>query len=118
CTEIKVIIHVDNSVTVIDNGRGIPVDMHPTEKVSAAELVYSKLHAGGKFNEEGSAYKVSGGLHGVGAAVVNALSKWVKLEIKKHGKLHELRFERGKAVAPLKEIGVLEDAAESGTTVT
>lgn len=118
CTEIKVLIHVDNSVTVVDNGRGIPVDMHPTEKVSAAELVYSKLHAGGKFNEEGSAYKVSGGLHGVGAAVVNALSKWVKIEIKKHGKLHELRFERGKAVAPLKEIGILEIPEETGTTVT
>src|SRR5690606_38840214 len=118
CTEIKIIIHVDNSVTVVDNGRGIPVDIHPTEKVSAAELVYSKLHAGGKFNEEGSAYKGSGGLHGVGAAVVNALSKWVKLEIKKHGKLHELRFERGKAVKPLVEVGVLDNAEETGTTVT
>ncbi len=118
CNEIKIIIHVDNSVTVVDDGRGIPVDMHPTEKVSAAELVYSKLHAGGKFNEEGSAYKVSGGLHGVGAAVVNALSKWVKIEIKKHGKLHELRFERGKSVKPLVEIGELEKPEETGTTVT
>ncbi len=118
CNEIKIIIHVDNSVTVVDDGRGIPVDMHPTEKVSAAELVYSKLHAGGKFNEEGSAYKVSGGLHGVGAAVVNALSKWVKIEIKKHGKLHELRFERGKAVKPLVEIGPLDKPEETGTTVT
>lgn len=118
CNEIKVIIHVDNSVTVVDDGRGIPVDMHPTEGVSAAELVYSKLHAGGKFNEEGSAYKVSGGLHGVGAAVVNALSKWVKIEIKKSGKLHELRFERGKAVKPLVEIGTLDNPEETGTTVT
>ena len=118
CTEIKVIIHVDNSVTVIDNGRGIPVDMHTTEKVSAAELVYTKLHAGGKFNEEGSAYKVSGGLHGVGAAVVNALSKWVKVEIKKHGKLHEVKFERGNTVASLKETGTLENPEETGTTVT
>tara|TARA_R110000868_G_scaffold55424_2_gene172252 strand:+ start:4430 stop:6910 length:2481 start_codon:yes stop_codon:yes gene_type:complete len=118
CNEIKVIIHVDNSVTVIDDGRGIPVDMHPTEKISAAELVYSKLHAGGKFNEEGSAYKVSGGLHGVGAAVVNALSKWVKIEIKKHGKLHELRFERGKSVKPLVEIGPLDKPEETGTSVT
>ena len=86
CTEIKVIIHVDNSLTVVDNGRGIPVDIHPTEKISAAEIVYTKLHAGGKFNEDGGAYKVSGGLHGVGASVVNAISKWVRLEIKKKSK--------------------------------
>lgn len=118
CTEIRVIIHVDNSVTVIDNGRGIPVGIHPTEGVSAAELVYTKLHAGGKFNEEGGAYKVSGGLHGVGASVVNALSKWVKLEIKKEGKLHHLLFENGKAVEPLKEIGDLENVSETGTSVT
>ncbi|PIK14336.1 DNA topoisomerase (ATP-hydrolyzing) subunit B [Halobacteriovorax sp. JY17] len=118
CTEIKVIIHVDNSVTVIDNGRGIPTDMHPTEGCSAAELVYTKLHAGGKFNEDGGAYKVSGGLHGVGAAVVNALSKWVKMEIKKHGKLHLLKFERGEAVAPLKVIGDLEDPKQTGTAIT
>lgn len=118
CTEIKVIIHVDNSVTVIDNGRGIPTDMHPTEGCSAAELAYTKLHAGGKFNEDGGAYKVSGGLHGVGAAVVNALSKWVKMEIKKHGKLHAVKFERGDAVAPLKAIGDLEDKSETGTAVT
>lgn len=118
CTEIKIIIHVDNSVTVVDNGRGIPVGMHPTEKVSAAELVYSKLHAGGKFNEEGGAYKVSGGLHGVGAAVVNALSKWVNLEIKKEGKVHKLRFEKGKAVEPLKVVGELDDPKITGTAVT
>lgn len=118
CTEIKVTIHVDNSVTVVDNGRGIPVDMHPTEKISAAELVYTKLHAGGKFNEEGSAYKVSGGLHGVGAAVVNALSKWVRLEIKKNGGLHEVEFQRGVTKAPLRTIGKLEDPTQTGTTVT
>ncbi len=118
CDEIKVLIHKDNSVTVVDNGRGIPTDMHPTEGVSAAELVYTKLHAGGKFNEEGGAYKVSGGLHGVGAAVVNALSTWVKLEIKKHGKVYSVKFDRGNAVAPLKEIGTLENAKETGTAVT
>ena len=118
CTEIRVIIRVDNSVTVVDDGRGIPVDMHPTEKVSAAELVYSKLHAGGKFNEEGGAYKVSGGLHGVGAAVVNALSKWVKIEIKKNGMLHKLEFNYGVPVEPLKVIGDLENPNATGTAVT
>jgi DNA gyrase subunit B len=117
CTEIKVVIHVDNSLTVVDNGRGIPTDIHPTEKISAAEIVYTKLHAGGKFNEEGGAYKVSGGLHGVGASVVNALSKWVRLEIKKHGKVHRLEFAHGAAKEPLKVIGEC-DPKDTGTTVT
>ncbi|MDC0255545.1 DNA topoisomerase (ATP-hydrolyzing) subunit B [Bacteriovoracales bacterium] len=118
CSEIKVIIHVDNSVTVVDNGRGIPVGIHPTEGVSAAELVFTKLHAGGKFNEDGGAYKVSGGLHGVGAAVVNALSKWVKIEIKKDNEVHELVFEKGKPVEPLKMIGKLDNSKDSGSSVT
>ncbi len=118
CTQIDVIVHIDNSVSVTDNGRGIPTDIHPTEKVSGAELVYTKLHAGGKFNEEGGAYKVSGGLHGVGASVVNALSKWVKLEIKKYGQVHELMFDHGKATAPIKVIGTLENSKETGTKVT
>ncbi len=117
CTEIKVIIHVDNSLTVVDDGRGIPVDLVPGEGVSAAEIVYTKLHAGGKFNEDGGAYKVSGGLHGVGASVVNALSKWVRLEIKKHGKLHRLEFAHGVAKEPLKVIGECP-TNETGTTVT
>ena len=118
CTEIKIVIHVDNSITVIDNGRGIPVEIHPKEKISAAELVYTKLHAGGKFNEEGGAYKVSGGLHGVGAAVVNALSRWVRLEIKKEGRLHQVLFEKGSAKEPLKVISDLENQSERGTSVT
>ena len=117
CTDIRVFIHVDNSITVSDNGRGVPVDIHPTEGVSAAELVYTKLHAGGKFNEEGGAYKVSGGLHGVGASVVNALSKWVKVDIKKKGKLHRVEFIKGVTKEPLKVIGDC-DPAESGTSVT
>ncbi|MCY4524850.1 MAG: DNA gyrase subunit B, partial [Halobacteriovoraceae bacterium] len=118
CKKISVVIHVDNSVTVIDDGRGIPVGIHPHEGVSAAQLVYTKLHAGGKFNEEDGAYKISGGLHGVGAAVVNALSKWVKLEIKKEGNIHQMSFENGKPTAPLKEIGKLENKDDTGTAVT
>jgi DNA gyrase subunit B len=117
CTYIRVIIHVDNSLTVVDNGRGIPVDLHPTEKISAAEIVYTKLHAGGKFNEDGGAYKVSGGLHGVGASVVNALSKWVRLEIKKNGKVHRLEFSHGDAKEPLKVVGDC-DIKDTGTAVT
>lgn len=117
CTDINVVIHLDNSLTVTDNGRGIPVDMVPGEGVSAAEIVYTKLHAGGKFNEDGGAYKVSGGLHGVGASVVNALSKWVKIEIKKHGKVHQLEFVKGKSKEPLKVVGEC-DPKDTGTMVT
>ncbi len=118
CTEIKVIIHVDNSVTVIDNGRGIPVEIHTKEKISAAELVFTKLHAGGKFNEEDGAYKVSGGLHGVGAAVVNALSEWLILKIKKNGNLCSMRFEKGVSKESLKIENSLEKPIDSGTSVT
>lgn len=117
CNEIKVIIHVDNSITVVDDGRGIPVAIHSGEGISAAEIVFTKLHAGGKFNEDGGAYKVSGGLHGVGAAVVNAMSRWMKIEIKKDGKVNNLKFEKGVAVEPLKIVGDC-DPNESGTAVT
>lgn len=117
CSEIKVIIHVDNSITVVDDGRGIPVDIHPQEGISGAEIVYTKLHAGGKFNEDDGAYKVSGGLHGVGAAVVNAMSSWLKLEVKKKGKVHYLEFNKGVVKEPIKVIGECPQE-EAGTSVT
>ncbi|MCK5072054.1 MAG: DNA topoisomerase (ATP-hydrolyzing) subunit B [Bacteriovoracaceae bacterium] len=118
CSEIKVVIHVDNSISIIDDGRGVPTGIHPIEKVSAAELVYTKLHAGGKFNDEEGAYKVSGGLHGVGAAVVNALSKWVRVVVKQNGKLHKLNFIDGNPEEPLKIVGELDDPSDTGTSVT
>ena len=105
CKNINVIIHVDNSITVEDDGRGIPVGMHKAAGVSAVEVVMTKLHAGGKFNEEGGAYKVSGGLHGVGAAVVNALSETLHTEVRQGGKAYKITFKRGVPVEPLKEIG-------------
>jgi len=116
CTQIDIIIHPDSSVTVIDNGRGIPVDMHPTEKKSALEVVMTKLHAGGKFG--GGGYKVSGGLHGVGVSAVNALSEWCEVEVKRDGKIHFQRYERGYPKEAVKVIGKLKKPEDTGTKVT
>ena len=111
---ISATIHVDNSVTVEDDGRGIPTGMH-SSGISAVEVVMTKLHAGGKFNEEGGAYKVSGGLHGVGAAVVNALSEMLSVEVKQNGKVFKMAFKRGEPTGPLKEVGVTD---KRGTLTT
>ena len=115
CSEVNVFIHEDNSITVVDNGRGIPVGINHKAGLPAVEVVFTVLHAGGKFG--GGGYKVSGGLHGVGASVVNALSTWLEVEVKRDGKIYKQRYERGKVCYPLKEIGTC-DAAETGTKVT
>jgi DNA gyrase subunit B len=115
CSRIKVSIHVDGSVSVADNGRGIPVDVHPKFGIPAVELVLTNLHAGGKFGQ--GAYKYSGGLHGVGAKCVNALSDWFKAEIAREGKVHMIAFERGKTTTPLQVIGEV-DPKKTGTTIT
>jgi DNA gyrase subunit B len=113
CNRVKVVIHSDNSVSVIDNGRGIPVDIHKKEKKPAVEVVLTTLHAGGKFDHR--IYKVAGGLHGVGVSVVNALSAWLEVEVRRDGKVYHQRYERGKATTSLKVIG---KAKQTGTKIT
>ena len=113
CTEINVVIEKGNVISVTDNGRGIPVEIHPKTHISTAETVYTVLHAGGKFGGD-SGYKVSGGLHGVGASVVNALSTWTEVTIKRDGGLYQMYFEKGKTVKKLEKIG---DAEGTGTKV-
>lgn len=113
CTKIEVIIHKDNSITVIDNGRGIPVSVHPKFKIPAVEVVLTKLHAGGKFDN--NTYKVSGGLHGVGVSCVNALSLKLTVEIRRDGKIYTQDYSRGKPLTELKVVGTTE---ETGTKIT
>ena len=116
CDRIEVTVHVDGSVSVRDNGRGIPVDIHPKWKMPAVELVLTNLHAGGKFGQ--GAYKYSGGLHGVGAKCTNALSDWFKVEVTREGKVYHMAFERGKTTEKLSVIGEIKNKKNTGTLIT
>lgn len=116
CDEIEIIIHDDETVTVTDNGRGIPIDIHPEKKIPALELVMTKLHAGGKFG--GSGYKVSGGLHGVGLSAVNALSEWFEVRVWRDKKEYYQRYERGIPVTKLEIVGDAVPKGKTGTTQT
>ena len=113
CTEIQVTVHADNSITVVDNGRGIPVDEHPVKKIPTLEVVMTILHAGGKFDK--GTYKVSGGLHGVGVSCVNALSTYLKAEVRRNGKVHMQEFSCGK---PLHDVQVIDNTDKTGTTIS
>ncbi len=113
CDKIEVIIHAEESITIKDNGRGIPVDMHAKQKKPAVEVVMTTLHAGGKFDHR--VYKVSGGLHGVGVSVVNALAEWLEVEVKRDGKIHHQQYNRGRAVSKVKILGTTKS---TGTAVT
>src|SRR5205814_3227017 len=116
CDKIEVTVHVDESISVRDNGRGIPVDIHPKWKMPAVELVLTNLHAGGKFGR--GAYKYSGGLHGVGAKCVNGLSDWFKVEVTRDGKVHHMAFSRGKTTQKLEVIGEVKNKKSTGTLIT
>ena len=115
CDNIQLIINKDGSATISDNGRGIPVDKHKTEKVPAAEVIMTQLHAGGKFDQ--NSYKISGGLHGVGVSVVNALSEKLSLTIRRGGKIHTMEFKDGVTSKKLTEVGVMKKTERTGTTV-